>query len=110
MKIDKRYYILLVLIPALLLISACSPTVGTGTGNSSISVLQLLQNSAQAMKNLKSAHIVTQTNGMLQTFGSTTTPTAGTPTPTPGASQVTFIAFVSVEGADHVLPPSCEPV
>jgi hypothetical protein len=101
MKIDKRYYILLVLLPALLLISACSTTVGTGTGGSSISVLQLLQNSAQAMKNLKSAHIVTQTNGMVQTFGTTATPTAGTPTPTTSASPVTF----NVTGSgDEALP------
>jgi len=101
MKIDKRYYVLLVLLPALLLISACSQTVSTGTGSSSISVSQLLLNSAQAMKNLKSAHIVTQTNGMLQTLGTTATPTVGTPTPTPSASQVTF----NITGSgDEALP------
>jgi len=90
MKINKRYYILLVLLPALLLISACSPTVSTGTGSSSITVLQLLQKSSQAMKNLKSAHIVTQTNGMVQTLGAQTT-----------SGQVTF----NVKGSgDEALP------
>ncbi len=92
MKIFKRYYILLVLLPALLLISACSPSVGIGTGSSSLTVLQVLQNSAKAMKNLKSAHIVTQTNGMLQTISTSATPSSG---------QTTF----SVTGSgDEALP------
>ncbi len=101
MKINKRYYILLVLLPALLLISACSPNVNTGNGSSSISVLVLLQNSAQAMKNLKSAHVVTQTNGTVQTLGTTGTPTVGTPTPAPTTGQVLF----NVSGSgDEALP------
>lgn len=73
MNIHKRHYILLVLLPALLLISACSPSIGLGPGSSSITVLQVLQNSVNAMKNLKSAHIETQTNGMLQTISTSAT-------------------------------------
>ena len=92
MTIYKRYYILLALLPALLLISACSPSVGIGTGSSSLTVLQVLQNSTKAMKNLKSAHIVTQTNGMLQTISTSATPPSG---------QTTF----SVTGSgDEALP------
>ena len=74
MKIYKRFYFLLALLPALLLISACSPSVGIGTGSSSVTVLQLLQNSAKAMKSLKSAHVETKTNGMLQTINTSATP------------------------------------
>jgi hypothetical protein len=77
MKIYKRFYFLLALLPALLLISACSPSVGIGTGSSSVTVLQLLQNSANAMKKLKSAHVETKTNGMLQTIYTSATPPSG---------------------------------
>src|SRR5260370_15150235 len=71
MNIYKVRYIPLVLLPVLLLISACSPSLGTG--NSSWTVLQVLQNSAKAMKDLKSAHIETKTTGILQTLGTPTT-------------------------------------
>lgn len=71
MNIYKVRYIPLVLLPVLLLISACSPSLGTG--NSSLTVLQVLQNSAKAMKDLKSAHIETKTTGTLQTLGTPTT-------------------------------------
>src|SRR5260370_1975869 len=71
MNIYKVRYIPLVLLPVLLLISACSPSLGTG--NSSLTVLQVLQNSAKAMKDLKSAHIEPKTTGILQTLGTPTT-------------------------------------
>ncbi len=74
MTIYKRSYILLVLLPALLLISACGPSIGLGTGSSSLTVLQVLQNSVKAMKSLKSAHIETKTSGMLQTISTSATP------------------------------------
>ena len=74
MNIYKIRYIPMVVLPVLLLICACSPSVGTG--NSSLTVLQVLQNSAKAMKNLKSAHIETKTTGTLQTLGTPGTPTA----------------------------------
>lgn len=93
MNIYKVRYIPLVLLPVLLLISACSPSLGTG--NSSLTVLQVLQNSTKAMKDLKSAHIETKTTGTLQTLG-----TPGTPTPTT-ASPLMF--KVSGSG-DEALP------
>jgi len=93
MNIYKVRYILMVLLPFLLLISACSPSLGIG--NSSLTVLQVLQNSAKAMKALKSAHIETKNIGTLQTIG-----TAGKPTP-PTASPLTF--RVSGSG-DEALP------
>jgi hypothetical protein len=76
MKTYKVRYTLMALLPVLLLMCACSPSLGTGS--SSLTVLQVLQNSAKAMKNLKSAHIDTQTNGTLQTISTTATSTSGT--------------------------------
>jgi hypothetical protein len=93
MNIYKVRYILLVLLPVLLLISACSPSLGTG--NSSLTVLQVLQNSAKAMKDLKSAHIETKTNGTLQTLG-----TPGTQKPTTASS----LMFKVSGSGDEALP------
>lgn len=93
MNIYKVRYIPLVLLPVLLLISACSPSLGTG--NSSLTVLQVLQNSAKAMKDLKSAHIETKTTGTLQSIG-----TPGTPTPTTARS----LMFKVSGSGDEALP------
>src|SRR5260221_12730573 len=93
MNIYKVRYIPLVLLPVLLLISACSPSLGTG--NSSLTVLQVLQNSAKAMKNLKSAHIEAKTTGTLQTLGR-----AGTPAPTTAGS----LMFKVSGSGDEALP------
>jgi hypothetical protein len=93
MNIYKVRYIPLVLLPVLLLISACSPSLGTG--NSSLTVLQVLQNSTKAMKDLKSAHIETKTTGTLQTLG-----TSGTPTPTTASS----LMFKVSGSGDEALP------
>jgi hypothetical protein len=93
MNIYKVRYIPLVLLPVLLLISACSPSLGTG--NSSLTVLQVLQNSTKAMKDLKSAHIETKTTGTLQTLG-----TPGTPTPTTASS----LMFKVSGSGDEALP------
>lgn len=75
MNIYKVRCIPLVLLPVLLLISACGPSLGTGS--SSLTALQVLQNSAKAMKDLRSAHIETSTTGTLQTIS---TPGTGAPT------------------------------
>lgn len=93
MNIYKVRYIPLVLLPVLLLISACSPSLGTG--NSSLTVLQVLQNSTKAMKDLKSAHIETKTTGTLQTLG-----TSGTATPTTASS----LMFKVSGSGDEALP------
>ncbi len=93
MNINRVRYIPLVLLPILLLISACSPSLGTG--NSSLTVLQVLQNSTKAMKDLKSAHIETKTTGTLQTLG-----TAGTPAPTTAGS----LMFKVSGSGDEALP------
>jgi hypothetical protein len=79
----------------LLLFSACSPSIG-GTGGSSVTVLQLLQNSSTAMSKLKSAHIDLKVNGS----GDAVTPnTSATPTTT--TNKVTF----SLTGSgDEALP------
>ncbi|GAC1385610.1 MAG: hypothetical protein NVS4B7_14270 [Ktedonobacteraceae bacterium] len=98
MTFTKRPTLLfLTLATVLLLISACSPTGGTGSGTSggsNLTVLQLLQNSSKAMSQLKSAHIDLKANGSGQAINttSTTTPTTGTPatTDTPVTGQVIF--------------------
>ncbi len=100
MNIYKVRYIPLVLLPVLLLISACSPSLGTG--NSSLTVLQVLQNSAKAMKDLKSAHIETKTTGTLQTLGTPGTPTTSTSTPAP--TTASSLMFKVSGSGDEALP------
>ena len=67
MNIQKKHSLLLIvpLLVALLLVSGCSSPVG-GTGTSTLTVLQVLQNSANAMKQLKSAHIELKATGSMQ--------------------------------------------
>jgi len=60
-----------------------------------LTVLQVLQNSAKAMKDLKSAHIETKTTGTLQTLG-----TPGTPAPTTASS----LMFKVSGSGDEALP------
>src|SRR6266571_7641028 len=93
MNINRVRYIPLFLLPFLLLIIAFIPSLGTG--NSSLTVLQVLQNSTKAMKDLKSAHIETKTTGTLQTLG-----TAGTPAPTTAGS----LMFKVSGSGDEALP------
>src|SRR5437588_4597559 len=78
MKIYKGRYMFLVLAIVLLFMSACSPSIG-GNGGSSLTPLQVLQNSAKTMQKLKSAHFQMTTNATVQT-GTPATPTAATPT------------------------------
>jgi hypothetical protein len=80
MKKHKRLYSLLFLGVLLLLMSACAPVISSG--GSSLSPGQVLQNSAKAMKQLKSAHFDLKVASNLQA-------TAATPTTaTPVAGQV----------------------
>ena len=82
MKIYQARYMFLVLAAVLLFMSACSSSIG-GNGGSSLSPLQVLQNSAKTMQQLKSAHFQMTTNGSFQTGTSqSSTPTSATPTPT----------------------------
>src|SRR5262249_70581 len=92
----KRYIVLVLsLITTVLLISACSlPITGPTTG-SSLTPLQVLQNSANAMQQLKSAHVEIQATNSVQ--GINATSTAGTATPT------TFSLNIKGSG-DEVLP------
>lgn len=80
MKIYKGRYVFVVLATVMLFMSACSPSIG-GNGGSSLSPLQVLQNSAKTMQKLKSAHFQMTTNTRLQS-GSTQSSTTATPTPT----------------------------
>src|SRR5581483_6533165 len=86
MALRKHYAILFMLMAAIaLLITACSQTVvgtGTATSTSSLTPLQVLQKSADAMNQLKSSHIDLQSNTSLQT-SNTATPSAAAGTPTP---------------------------
>src|SRR5947209_8741431 len=114
----KSYIILaLTLISTVLVISACSqpitgPTTGTG---SSLTPLQVLQNSANAMQQLKSAHVEIQSTNSVQSSNATATvqiPTAtavtGTPTATATPASSTPIPTtysLSLKGSgDEALP------
>src|SRR5690348_16193124 len=79
---------------ALLLMSACSsPTIGSGSGTptSSLTVLQVLQNSANAMKQLKTVHFDTTNSGTVAGSNGTSsaTPAAGTPATSNGSFNLT---------------------
>lgn len=93
MKKHKRLYSLLALGALLLLMSACAPVISSG--GSSLSPWQVLQNSAKAMKQLKSAHFDLKVASNLLV-------TAATPTTaTPVAGQVN----VNITGSgDENLP------
>ncbi len=82
----------------LLFISACGATATPG-GTSSLTPLQVIQKSANTMKQLKSAHIELQSTSNVQAAGATTgTPTSTT---TPMASNTT----VNITGTgDEALP------
>ena len=86
----KQFLLPIALVTVFLLISACSPTGGSGGSN--LTVLQLLQNSSKAMSQLKSAHIDLKANGSGQaiTTNATSTPTTTTATPTATVNNVTF--------------------
>src|SRR5713226_7545113 len=82
----KKHLGLIVLVATLLLMSACGfPGIG-----SSLTAAQVLQNSTNAMKHLKSAHLDMKITGNIQT-GLAATPTAGNPTP----GQTAFTLTVS---------------
>lgn len=112
--IIRKSYPLLVLAMALVLLlaCACSPSVGinapggnSGGGSSSLTPLQVLQNSANTMKQLKSSHIVVQSTDTVAATGSAQTPPGPAATPgataTPASSNVT----VNISGSgDEALP------
>lgn len=79
----------------ILLFGACTTTIGPTGGTtptpSSLTVLQVLQNSQKAMSNLKSAHVNLQANGSGQSAGNS----AGTPTQ---------ISFKVTGSGDEALP------
>jgi hypothetical protein len=75
MPLQKRVPILAVaMIGLVMLISACSQPISTGSNSSSsLSVGQVLQKSANAMKQLKSSHVDLQSTTNVQTSGAATT-------------------------------------
>lgn len=88
-----RYILgLLLSIAALLIISACSPG---STGSSSQTPAQLLQNSASAMKQLKTAHVDMKMTANVGAIGLT---------PTPGSTTPTNITFNINATGDEVMP------
>jgi hypothetical protein len=95
----KYSFLLAIMMAVLLLLSACSQTT-TGTTTSSLTPLQVLQNSSNAMQKLKSSHVEIQLTNNIQTSGGNTTATpAATGTPTPQNMTI------SIKGTgDQVLP------
>src|SRR5438876_6042291 len=89
MSIQKKIPLLAVaMISLVLLISACSQVTGTGNGSaSSLTVAQVLQKSADAMKQLKSSHIDLQSTSNLQTSGATTSTTQNVNTQVKGSGD-----------------------
>jgi len=80
LKKYKAYSIFMgiALAAVLLIVSACSAPGGTGSnGNSSLTVMQVLQNSANTMQKLKSVHFDTTTNGSFQGTSSSSTSSPG---------------------------------
>ncbi len=96
----KNYVMLfLALLLTALFASACGSTVTTPGSGSSLTPLQVLQKSADAMKQLKSAHVEIQ-HSAVQTSGSTSA-TSTTATGTPTANNLT----VNLTGSgDEALP------
>jgi hypothetical protein len=86
------------LISTVLLISACSQTT-SGTTTSNLSPADVLQKSADAMKQLKSSHVEIKSNSNVQTSGGSTTPSNGTPV----ASNSNIVLTAS---GDQALPNS----
>src|SRR5215469_18604800 len=105
-KIGRGHYIFLGLAFAavLLIASACSAPVSIGTGGSptpsSLTPLQVLQNSANAMQKLNSVHFEATTNGAFLASN------AGTPvtTTTPPASNGSF----NLKGSGDAVMPNQE--
>jgi len=75
MSLQKRVPILAVaMVGIIMLISACSQPISTGSNSSSsLSVGQVLQKSANAMKQLKSSHVNLQSTTNIQTRGASAT-------------------------------------
>ncbi len=106
MAIKRFLLVSIAMVSLLVLLSACNPAT-TGSGGSSLTVLQLLQNSSAAMSKLNSAHIDLKVNGSGQavTNNTTTTPTTNTtPTTTPTVNQVSF----NLSGTGDETLPSAE--
>jgi hypothetical protein len=97
MNIQKKFFLMSIpLVMLVLLISACSPSGGAGsTGGSNLTVLQVLQNSAKAMQQLKAAHFDFSLTGNAQ----------ATATATPSGSSLPSGVNFSVKGnGDEALP------
>jgi hypothetical protein len=60
----KHILLFIVLVATLVAVTACTPNIGNGGSN--LTVLQVLQKSADAMKQLKSAHIELKATGSVQ--------------------------------------------
>jgi hypothetical protein len=106
MHIEKRYPFLVValLVCALFLVSACSqPSIGGGTssGTSSLTTLQVLQNSENAMKQLKSSHVDLQSTSNYQTTG-TANSSSSTLLPPNGTANITASGDEALPDAEQL--------
>ncbi len=103
MNVQSRSPILLALLFAMvLLVSACSQTT-TGVAPSNLSSIDVLQKSADAMKQLKSSHVEINSNSNVQTTGGSSANSSNT-TPS-GATNSTFALTAS---GDQALPEGTE--
>ncbi len=110
MKKYKGLYSFLLLVAVLLLMSACTSPV-IGSGGSSLTVAQVLQNSSNAMKQLKSVHFSLEVASNVQTIipatstGTSATPAvAATPTATSATPSATAATPTAVAATATVVP------
>jgi hypothetical protein len=111
MAMLKKYPIFLfALLGVVLLISACSSTVTGPTATSSLTPLQVIQKSADAMNQLKSSHIELQSSNSIQVTNAASTTPAASGTPQANATAVTNTgtptnASFTIKGSgDEALP------
>ncbi len=108
MSVQSRSPILFALAVAMvLLISACSQTTPGSSTTSSLAPIDVLQKSADAMKQLKSSHVEIMSKSNLQTSGGTSATTNNGKTSTSSASSSNS-NFVLTASGNQALPDGGE--
>ncbi len=108
---QKKHTIpLFALLLTTLFVSACGSITTTTTGKpSSLTPAQIVQNSANTMKQLKSAHIELQNSTILQGVGGTSGTPAAATTPTANGTPTANNLSVKVTGSgDEMLPDEAQ--
>jgi hypothetical protein len=107
MHIQKHYpaLVMALLVSVLFLVSACTqPGIGTSSGTSSLTTLQVLQNSENAMKQLKSSHVELQSTSNYHISGAQSTTSNGSSTVIPpnGTDAITASGDEALPNAEQL--------